>query len=218
MNRKIITRNSEEEEESKIQELYLPFAERVVQYTQIVVPIDEGIQPPRYYRNVVERLKNLSEDDECRFSINSEGGRLDGLLSLLDAIQNTEATTVAEIIGEVHSAAGILALNCEVVQVSPYASMLVHNVQFGAAGSGSYVRDMVRHTLDFSDYLFRNTYSGFLTEKEIEEVFNGREMWLQSDEIKRRLNNKFEYLKSLQGASTNPESEVAPESTKQLKS
>lgn len=186
------------EEEGNTREMYLSCTERIQQSVQLVIHIDEGIQQPKYYRAVVERMRNLSENDEVLFCINSGGGRLDGLLSLLYGIQSTEASVVAEITGDCHSAAGILALHCDAVQVAPYASMLVHNVQFEAIGSGSEVRDMVQHTLDFSDLLLKETYDGFLTEKEIQEVQNGREMWLQSSEITARLEAKVQYLKEVE--------------------
>lgn len=193
-------RNSgdEDTEEVQKQELYLPHAERIKQSTQIVVPIDEGIQSPRYYRNVVERIRNLSEEDEVEFYINSEGGRLDGLLSLLDAIDSTEATTIARLAGECHSAASILALNCDAVYVSPRASMLVHFLSFGSAGKGTDVLDYVHHTMDQSTDLVWSTYKGFCSDEEIEEIIKGKQLWLRADDIASRLQSRFKYVESLE--------------------
>jgi ATP-dependent protease ClpP protease subunit len=184
----------QDDAETDKRELYLPFSERVVQQVRIIVPIDQQINEPSYYRSVVERMDQLSEGDEIVFRINSEGGRLDGLLSLLDAIDTTEATTIAHIQGECHSAASILALNCDNVYVSPYASMLVHFVSFGYAGKGMDVAHMVSHTLEQSNRLIVPTYKGFCTDEEIDEIIKGKQLWLGAEEIQRRLQLKLEYL------------------------
>jgi ATP-dependent protease ClpP protease subunit len=184
----------DDEDEMDKRELYLSFAERVVQQTRIIVPIDQRINEPSYYRHVVERMDQLSEGDEVVYRINSEGGRLDGLLSLLDANDTTEATTIAHIQGECHSAASILALNCDNVYVSPYASMLVHFVSFGYAGKGMDVAHMVTHTLEQSNAIIVPTYRGFCTDEEIDEIIKGKQLWLGAEEIQRRLQLKLEYL------------------------
>lgn len=178
-------------------DMYLSFAERVIQSTRIIVPIDQSINSPSYYRAVVERMDQLSEIDEVVFRINSEGGRLDGLLSLLDAIDTTEATTIAHIQGDCHSAASILALNCDNVYVSPYASMLVHFVSFGYSGKGMDVAHMVSHTLEQSNRIIVPTYKGFCTDEEIDEIIKGKQLWLGAEEIQRRLQLKMEYLSKI---------------------
>jgi len=188
--------------------LFLDHAERSIQLTQMTVYIDEGFREPKYYRRVADRIAGLGSNDEVKFIINSPGGRLDGLVTLLDALQQTDANSVAIISGEAHSAASILALNCNQVYVSDYSTMLVHNVSFGAVGKGSDVRDQVKHTLDFSERIFRQTYTGFLSEDEIDQVLNGKEIWLVGEEIAERLENKIKYLESLED-----EEEVKEEST-----
>lgn len=202
-----ISNSEDEDEQPSSQELYLPHAERIHQTTEIIIPIDEGIQQPRYYRNAVERMNNLTEDDDVVFYINSEGGRLDGLLSLLDAIDNTKATCIARIAGECHSAASILALNCHEFHVSPRASMLVHFISFGSAGKATDVLDYVHHTMDQSKDLVQQTYKGFCTDEEIDEIIKGKQLWLRSDEIIRRLRLRVQYLQSLESPSDIPDPE-----------
>lgn len=191
--------------------LFLDHAERSIQLTQMTVYIDEGFREPKYYRRVADRIAGLGSNDEVKFIINSPGGRLDGLVTLLDALQQTDANSVAIISGEAHSAASILALNCNQVYVSDYSTMLVHSVHFGAVGKGADVRDQVKHTLDFSERIFRQTYTGFLSEDEINQVLNGKEIWLVGEEIAERLENKIKYLESLEDEEENKEDSTLPE-------
>lgn len=191
--------DSEDEDETQVSSfnpLFLDHTERSIQLTQMTVYIDEGFREPKYYRRVADRIASLGANDEVKFIINSPGGRLDGLVTLLDALQQTDANSIAVISGEAHSAASILALNCNQVYVSDYSTMLVHNVSFGAVGKGSDVRDQVKHTLDFSERIFRQTYTGFLSEEEINQVLNGKEIWLVGEEIAERLESKIAYLET----------------------
>lgn len=206
--------DSEDEDETQVSgfsPLFLDYTERSIRLTQLSVPIDEGFKEPKYYRKVADRIASLGANDEVRFLINSPGGRLDGLVTLLDALQQTDANSVAIISGEAHSAASILALNCNQVYVSDYSTMLVHNVSFGAVGKGSDVRDQVKHTLDFSERIFRQTYTGFLSEDEINQVLNGKEIWLVGEEIAERLENKIKYLESLEDEEESKEETPLPE-------
>ena len=186
--------DSEEDGPIRQSEPYLNYAERQIVLTQLTVPIDEDISSPKYYRHVCDRISQLGKHDEVKFMINSCGGNMDGLCSILDALADTEAESYAFLQGECHSAASILALHCDNISVSPYSTMMVHYVSFGSQGQGAQVRDRVQHILDFSEKLFRDTYEGFLTEDEINDAIEGKEIWLMSDEIGRRLALRAELL------------------------
>ena len=162
---------------------------------QFTVNLDEIIGEAKYYRGVVSMLMEASENDEILFLINSPGGRFNGLVALLEGIKMTDATTTAVIVGECHSAASIFALHCDQVFVSDSAEMLCHSVSFGASGKGSDILSHVQHVSKISEKLLRTTYKYFLTEKEIDEMLNGREIYLDSNEIKERLDNKEEHMK-----------------------
>ena len=164
--------------------------------TCIVVPIDEPVKDAAYYRQVVQAISNTSEGDQIQFEINSPGGDLAGLIALLTAMSKTEAAKVAHINGDCHSAASMLALNCDGVYVSPYASMLVHFVSFGSSGKATDIKSHVNHVHSTSEQLFRETYELFLTEEEIEKCIGGFELWLNYDEISRRLEYKYSILNS----------------------
>lgn len=203
MNKNITARNSDDDEDNffpMMQNQHLQFFEKSINVTQITVPIDEPVREAKYYRGVAERVANAGMHDEVKFVINSPGGRLDGLVAILDAIGQAQCHTIAHISGEAHSAASILALNCDEVIVSPYASMLVHFVSFGSVGKAFDVVSHVTHTVDFSVSLFRDTYEGFLTEEEITQCVQGKEFWFHAEEIGKRLEAKSEFKQKQQEA------------------
>lgn len=165
---------------------------------EYVVPIDEVVKDPYYYRDAAHMISNAAEDDIVRYKINSTGGRLDGLLSLLDANACTKAVTVAHIVGECHSAASILALNCQEIIVGPYAEMLVHSPRYGSVGKAADIEALVQHNKRVTEKLFRESYTGFLTEAEIIEIIGGKELYLDSEDIVERLKLREELLNQLE--------------------
>lgn len=166
--------------------------------TCLTVHLDEDIKDAQYYRQVVQAINNTSEDDTIEFQINSPGGDLNGLLALLTALEKTEATSIAYINASAHSAASMLALNCNAVYVSPYASMLCHFISFSTGGKSTDIKSYVNHVHTTSETLFRDTYELFLTEEEIDRCIEGAEIWLDSAEINRRLTLKYEALEKMQ--------------------
>ncbi len=181
--------------------------------TQYTVTIDEAFTEPSYYRGVVSMLMGASEEDTVIFLINSPGGRLSGLLTLLEGINMTDATTLAVLVGECASAASMFALHCDQVFVSENATMLCHNVSYGTNGKGSDVLAHVNHVAKTSEKLLRSTYLNFLSEKEVLELLNGQEIYLDSDEIKARLEQKQKATAD-QEQETEPETEVKVKRTK----
>lgn len=180
------------EEETQFQiNKQLEFYTEQISSIAMTVHIDEEIREPSYYRQVVQGISNLSEGDQLTFNISSPGGRLDGLEVVLSAIDNTEAVTIANIAGQCHSAASILALRCNIIYVSPHASMLVHFISFGSAGASNHVIKQAEHTKKVSEKLFRDTYYGFLTEEEINKcIEDDYQLWLDSEQIIERLKQR----------------------------
>ena len=172
------------------------------QMTQYTVPIDESFLEPSYYRGIVNMMAQASEQDVVIFKINSLGGRMDGLLSLLDAIDTTQAMTIADITGDCYSAASILALSCDQCVVGRHANLLAHEVSYGVGGKGSDNLSHVQHIKKISDKLIWDTYEGFLTDDEIESVLNGKELFLDSDEIVERLNKRQALRDAAEGVDT----------------
>lgn len=190
---------------SESQAEILGFFKHVKQQTTIVVPIDESIKGPNYYRSVVQAIAELNEEDTVEFNINSPGGRLDGLISILSALEMSPCHSIANLSGSVCSAASMLALHCNEIKVSPYSTMMIHNISFGSTGKVSDIVGHVQHVRQTSDQLMRDTYHNFLTEDEINEVLKGQELWFNADEVVQRFTDRFELeaalLEELQEAS-----------------
>ena len=190
-----VKRNSEDDEESvgvNIQHIHLPYFESTQTSRCIKAYLDENIKEAKYYRNWIQSVESLSENDLVYLSVNSYGGYLDGAIAIINAMQSTDATVHVCIDGVAASAASLIALAAPSVAVSPYASMMIHAATFGAFGKQS---DVISHA-SFVDKqvkgLMHDIYKDFLTEEEFQEVIVGREIWFDSEEIITRLKRRAE--------------------------
>lgn len=175
----------------------LPFVKRSFAISQVNICLDESIVEPKYYRAVLSEMQTLGQHDTVNVTFASNGGSAAGMVALIEGFRNTEATVSGAIIGDCHSAASILAMNCDQIYVAPYASMMVHNISYGYAGKDADVMGMVSHTSAWSKKLIKDTYEGFLTEKEIDEVISGKEFWFDADQIKERFDKREKYQEKL---------------------
>lgn len=195
MSKKFTRNNDEDEDDFSVKDnSQLQFYTKVNRVYQHDVFIDQPFVDSSYYRTVIAMLNDAGPDDLVIFHLNSPGGLLSGLQSLVEAVKGTEAHTVAYIVGQCASAASIFSMYCDSVVVSDLASVMIHNVSYATGGKNSDILAHTQHVAKTSERLIRETYQGYLTEKEIEEVLNGREIYFDADEARERFAKRVEYF------------------------
>lgn len=156
--------------------------------------LDEEIKEPSYYRNLIEVLNNATEQDLVVLNINSGGGHLDSAISIIDALRNTRANTLAWISGSAYSAAGIIALSCQSLEVGEFASLMAHNSQYGLGGYTTDIKDRAVFEHKLISKIMHSVYKHFLSDQEIESVLANKTIWMDADEIIERFTNMQEAL------------------------
>ena len=156
--------------------------------------LDEDIKEPSYYRNLIEVLNNATEQDLVVLNINSGGGHLDSAISIIDALRNTRANTLAWISGSACSAAGIIALSCENLEVGEFATLMCHNSQYGVGGYTTDIKDRAVFEHKMISKIMHSVYKHFLSVDEVEAVLSNKTIWLDADEIVERFTKMQEKL------------------------
>lgn len=163
-------------------------------HNSYVVMIDNEIGAPEHFRELLLLLLTATEGDSITLIINSPGGYIDSLMPIIDAISNAAVEVKCILNGECHSAASILALYCHSVEVRDTAYMLVHNFAYGDSNNMMRIKDKIDfYHARYTKFIY-DAYEGFLTSEEVNEVINGKELWLDADNIRTRLNNRLEYF------------------------
>jgi ATP-dependent protease ClpP protease subunit len=188
----------DEEDSPKFQLEHLPFYVENINTKKITVVLDENIREPKYYRNIIYALESLDEGDLCEIKIDSYGGRLDSAIAIINAMRNSRAEIKCSVTGVAASAGSLIALAAPSIYINEYSRMMIHQASFGTGGKQSDVMSHVTFENNRIKKIMKDVYLGFLTEKELETVFAGSELWFDADQIIERLEqcNKF-YEKQL---------------------
>ena len=176
-------------EVTRIWDLYVPYVKST---DQLDVYLNTGIDEPSYYSEICYILSTLTEDETVYFHINTPGGVLDSAFQLVDAIKGCRATTIARLTGTVASAGTIIALSCDKLIVAEHTSFMIHNYSAGAYGKGNELKARQEHIDKSTNDAFKEFYSGFLADKEIKEIINGKDIWLTADEVRMRWQRKLD--------------------------
>ena len=169
------------------------------QINLISIHLNKGLGLPYLYNNLSQSLRSTSEEDEVSMHINGEGGGLSALHSIISAMSDCPAKITGYLDGEAQSAHSAIFLHCDDWVLNENSTMMIHAA---TGGSGGHIASLVS-SVDFMKeqnkrFMF-NTYSGFLTENEIETLINGApDMFLFPEEILKRLGNLVEYRNNLQ--------------------
>jgi len=141
------------------------------------------ISSPDNYIEWFDAIRNAKYDDTVKIYINSSGGHMDTALQFLRVLSETNAEVVCSIEGACASAATIIFLAADTLEVTPNSLFMVHNYSSGAFGKGNEMVSQIMFERTWSEKLFNAVYKHFMSAQEIKDVLNGQDLWLDSDEV-----------------------------------
>lgn len=149
--------------------------------------ISGDIVSPDAYNELTHVLEVAEAYHTIILHINTGGGYIDSAFQIVAAIKRSKAEMViARIVGTVASAGTIIALSCDELEVEKHTHFMIHNYSTGTQGKGHEVMDYINFNDRTLKQTFKEIYSGFLTPEEVTEVLRGKDMWLDSTEVKNR--------------------------------
>lgn len=156
-----------------------------------IVNITDDFDDAKSFDEVVALLANSTEDDEITWNIVSRGGYINSLEMLLGWKQMCVAKQIHVLTSEAASCATAFFLSpADQYLVFDTASFMIHESSYGSGGTASNVRRHTQHVDKKNDKFVRDTYKGFLSEDEIEDVLKGVEVYLDADQIRERLSRR----------------------------
>ena len=192
---------------TKLNQLDLPFLLRDDQQqweeqshvsTNLKVVFDDEIGEPSKYTNLINRIESLTENDQIELVLDTVGGNADATISLVNALQSTQANVMGVIRNRCYSAGSVLAMVCHELYISPYARMMIHTKTGGYFGKDPDLESDYEFNQKYFKNFFRDIYKHFLTDAEIEDVLQGRDIWIDAEGITSRLERKIEILEKEQ--------------------
>jgi ATP-dependent protease ClpP protease subunit len=154
--------------------------------------IDLETATPEEIRSEIERMRNLSneyknEEQGIKIYINCPGGNLFTTIQFIQVLAETEAHVIACVEGACMSAATLIFLMADEFIITDHSMFMFHNYSGGTAGKGGEMYHGMIHERKWAATLFQKMYDGFLTQEEIVDLLNDKDIWLDSQQVFERL-------------------------------
>ncbi len=162
-----------------------------------LVFIDDDIVAPSNYRDVIHCLATCGDNDSVNLIVNSSGGRTDSIWQIIEAMKGCRGDVSVTVIGAAYSAASMLACMAPECYIADSAEFMLHTAHYGSIGTVPNVKGQTDFATRQINKLLDQAYKGFLTDKELEELKNGKEFWFDSEESQKRMVRRYKYLNGL---------------------
>ena len=147
------------------------------------------------YTEWFDLFRSIGIEDVIRVHINSYGGDMFTTIQFMKAMSECAGHIICSAEGACMSAATFIFLSGDMFDIAPHSMFMFHNYSGVVVGKGGEMYDNITHERQWSENILRENYSGFLTEKEIKDVLNNKDIWMDDKEVSKRLDK---YIKSNQ--------------------
>jgi ATP-dependent Clp protease protease subunit len=153
------------------------------------------VESPDKYTDWFETIRHASEHDIIKIHVNSIGGNLNTALQLMRCIDESQATVICSVEGECMSAATMVIMRADMVEISKHSVFMFHNYSGGTIGKGGEMYEKITFEKPWIEGIMRDVYDDFLSEDEIDKILDGKDIWMNGDEVMERLEKRAEKLK-----------------------
>jgi ATP-dependent protease ClpP protease subunit len=152
------------------------------------------IEASEEYIQWFDTIRHAGETDIVKIYINSPGGHVFTAIQFMRVLQETDANVVISVEGECSSAATMIMLCGDSFEISDHSMFMFHNYSGGTFGKGGEMLDQLQHERKWSEKLLRSIYKDFLTDVEITSVLDNKDIWMDGEEVIKRLKARQEKI------------------------
>lgn len=161
--------------------------ERQVPIRQVSYYLCGEIQEPQYYTELFYTLRTASETDLVYLHINSPGGDFNTGLQIMNNICASEANVITVLEARAYSMAALIFLCGDELVVHDNCQLMFHIYSGIFSGKGNEQQAEVVALSNWFEKVMSRICRPFLTESEIARILKGSDVWMDSDDIQRRL-------------------------------
>ncbi len=172
-----------DEEEVKPYTHYEQTISRRVQHYYLSCPIEK----PDHYVDMIHKIQTAGSDEMIFIHLNTPGGHLDTGVQIINAMQSSSSHITVSIEGNCHSLGTLIFLAADEFIVHDNCLMMIHNFSGGVFGKGNEQQSQLEAQIKWFNALSKKLYVPFLSSSEFDRIVRGEDIWLQSDEIRHRL-------------------------------
>jgi len=135
-------------------------------------------------------IRNSRPNDIIKIHINCPGGNLFTTIQFMQALAETESHIIVSVEGACMSAATLIFLLADEYMITDHSMFMFHNYSAGTAGKGGEMYHGMVHERNWSAKLFKDMYSDFLSETEIQAMLEDKDIWMDAHEVLERLEKR----------------------------
>lgn len=145
------------------------------------------ITEPEDYIEWLDVIRSASDQDTVKIYINSPGGNVDTAIQFMQVLKSTSAYVICSVEGACMSAATMIFLSADELEICDHALFMFHNYAGGAFGKGGEIYDQIQFERSWSRKLLESVYKEFLTPTEITQMLENKDIWMDSEEVRKRV-------------------------------
>lgn len=180
-----------------------------------IIEIDGAIHSPKQFSTAVHILGMAKEDDSIEVRITDcPGGSIGATDGFLHAIRKCQAHIHMVAAGGVHSMGSMILLEADSFELAGGFNSLIHCGSGGSYGNMNEVRVQNKFDEEFYVRKFKEAYEAFLTPKELNDMLEGKDIWLDAQgwverAERRAIHFKAKYEKMLKDQNKKPRAKKA---------
>lgn len=149
--------------------------------------LSSEIGEPKIYTDMIHRIRTAGPTDVIYISLNTPGGRLDTGVQILSAMASSQAKIITVLEATAHSLGTLLFLSGDEFIVHENCLMMFHTMSSGTFGKSNEQVAQIDASTKWFIKLMKKICVPFLSEEEVARIIKGEDIWLDSDEIRKRL-------------------------------
>ena len=145
------------------------------------------IENPANYIDAIHIIRYCTENDIIIIHLNSSGGDLFSALQFSSAIKSSKAKIYCNVEGLCVSAATLIFFASHYVSIEKHSVFLFHTYSANVSHKKSHeLSAQLQHDIAWVKSILTDVYNFFLSKAEIDDILNGKDIWMNTDEVNRR--------------------------------
>jgi len=178
--------DDDEDEAVAVQPLFRRYESQGVA-RQISFYLSGEIGAPIQYTDLLYTLRTARETDLILLHLNTPGGNFDTGLQIINNIGASEAHVITALEARAYSMGAMLFLAGDELIVHDTCQLMFHNYSSALIGKGNEQQAQVQAMSKWFEKVMRQVCRPFLSDAEVERILHGEDIWMDSDDIRRRL-------------------------------
>lgn len=145
------------------------------------------IDEPQFYTELFYTLRTASETDPVYLHLNSSGGDFNTGLQIINNVLASNARVVTILEARAYSMAALIFLCGDELIVHDNCQLMFHIYSGIFSGKGNEQQAEVMAVGKWFEKVMSRLCTPFLSEAEIASILKGADLWMDSDDIRRRL-------------------------------